>query len=162
MGAAFEAIVSLAVDAPLTEVMRLRILWAMYAMGRFDESQLQQCLAAEHEHMRVWAVRLLGDQDRLSEDALKQFAVMAKSDKSSLVRLYLASALQRIPLDKRWPIAEGLLSHAEDAKDHNLPLMIWYGVEPLVPTDKKRAIALAAKSKIPLVRQYIARRAAAK
>ena len=24
------------------------------------------------------------------------------------------------------------LSHAEDAKDHNLPLMIWYGIEPLV------------------------------
>ena len=69
---------------------------------------------------------------------------------------------QRIPLEKHWPIAEGLISHAEDANDHNLWLMICSGLEPLVPLDKKQAIALAAKSKIPLVRQYIARRPAAK
>jgi hypothetical protein len=59
-------------------------------------------------------------------------------------------------------VAEGLLSHSEDAKDPNLPLMIWYGIEPLVSADSKRAVALAAKSKLPLVRQYLARRVAEK
>lgn len=162
MDAAYAAIVALASDAPLDGEMFLRLLWALHAIGRAGESQLQSLLAAEDEHVRVWAVRLLCDRGPLSKEVLMQFAGMAHNDKSQLVRLYLASALQRIPLEKRWPIAEGLLTHAEDAKDHNLPLMIWYGIEPLVPLDKKRAIALAAKSKIPLVRQYIARRAAAK
>ena len=30
------------------------------------------------------------------------------SELSPLVRLYLASAMQRIPVDRRWPIAEAL------------------------------------------------------
>ena len=85
----------------------------------------------------------------------------ASSDASPYVRLYLASALQRIPYEQRWAIAEALGSHAGDAQDPNLPLMLWYGVEPLVPTNKPRAAALMAKMKIPVVREHIARRLAA-
>ena len=51
-------------------------------------------------------------------------------------------------------------SHAEDATDHNLPLMYWYAIEPLVPTDVNRAAKLAVDAKIPLVREFIARRLA--
>ena len=39
--------------------------------------------------------------------------------------------------------------------------MIWYGIEPLVPADPDRAAALLVKARIPLVREYIARRIAA-
>ena len=90
----------------------------------------------------------------------RSFAELAKSDPSPVVRLYLASALQRLPLDERWKIAEDLLSHAEDAADANLPLMYWYGIEPLVAADPARAMRLAATAKVPLVRQFIARRVA--
>jgi hypothetical protein len=74
----------------------------------------------------------------------------------------LASALQRVPLAERWTIAEALVQHEEDAKDQNLPLMIWYAIEPLVPKNSVAAIRLAAKCKIPMVREYISRRVAAK
>jgi len=40
--------------------------------------------------------------------------------------------------------------------------MIWYGIEPAVALDKDRALKLATTTKIPLLRQYIARRIAAK
>ncbi|MEZ6068251.1 MAG: c-type cytochrome [Planctomycetaceae bacterium] len=39
--------------------------------------------------------------------------------------------------------------------------MYWYAIEPLVPANPERAIQLAAESKIPLVTQFIYRRAAA-
>lgn len=78
-----------------------------------------------------------------------------------MVRLYLASALQRMPLDQRWAIAQNLVGHAEDANDHNLPKIIWYGVEPLAASDAPSALKLAASSKIPLVASFIARRAIA-
>ena len=39
-----------------------------------------------------------------------------------------------------------------------LPLMIWYGVEPLVPADQRRAVALASGCQIPIVRRFVARR----
>ena len=48
---------------------------------------------------------------------------------------------QRFAPGKRRPIAGGMFSHAEDAKDHNLPLTICCSVELLVSTDKKRAVA---------------------
>ena len=61
-------------------------------------------------------------------------------------------------IDQRWPLAEALCSHSEFADDRMLPLMIWYGIEPAVPRDRARALKLIAASKIPLVRQYAARR----
>ena len=89
-----------------------------------------------------------------------RLAEMAARDESAFVRLYLASGLQRLRESERWPIAEGLLRHAEDAQDANLPLMIWYGVEPAVHYDAERGLALLGRAKIPLVREYIARRLA--
>ncbi len=53
------------------------------------------------------------------------------------------------------------MSHEQDAEDHNLPLMIWYGMEPVVPQDPARALQLAETSGIAKLRQFIIRRAAA-
>ena len=78
------------------------------------------------------------------------------------MRLYLASALQRLPLEKRWPIAEALVSREEDATDHNLPKLYWYGIEPLVHEDIGRFVSLARQARIPLIQQFIARRATEK
>jgi putative heme-binding domain-containing protein len=74
------------------------------------------------------------------------------------VRLYLASALQRIDPAARWPIAAALLQRAEDAGDHNLPTMIWLGVEPLVAGGADESLAHAADSRIPQLARFIARR----
>jgi putative heme-binding domain-containing protein len=60
----------------------------------------------------------------------------------------------------RWSIVEALAAHGEDAADHNLPLMYWYAIDPLVPTDLNRASAIAANTNIPLLRQFIAQRLA--
>jgi hypothetical protein len=68
--------------------------------------------------------------------------------------------LQRVPVNRRLTIAEGLVSHAEDVADPSLPLMIWYGIEPAVPLQRTEALAFASRSKIPLVREFIARRVA--
>ena len=54
-----------------------------------------------------------------------------------------------------------LAAHAEDKQDHNLPLMIWYTLEPAVPTDSERALAIAKSTELPRLAQYIARRIAA-
>ena len=56
---------------------------------------------------------------------------MAKAEGSALVRLYIASALQRVPAEKRWDAVTALFSRAEDSNDHNQPLMAWYAAEPL-------------------------------
>ena len=64
-----------------------------------------------------------------------------------------------MPAAQRWGIVEALAAHGEDAADHNLPLMVWYAAEPLAAEDPARALALAAKAKLPLL-AFMARRIA--
>jgi putative membrane-bound dehydrogenase-like protein len=137
--------------------VKLRLLWMAHATKSLDEEAYKDCLGADDEHLRAWAIRL-----RLEGPApdLTVLAAMAKQDPSPVVRLELASALQRLAPPDRAAIAEGLLGREEDAADAQIPLMIWYGIEPLVSSDKGRALTLLSQAKIPQVRQYITRRLA--
>ncbi|MEE9128050.1 MAG: family 16 glycoside hydrolase, partial [Planctomycetota bacterium] len=139
---------------------KLRALWALHATGGLTEQLAVEQLSSAEEYVRAWAIQLLLEDRNASAAVRKRLAEMARTEPSPVVRLYLASALQRLPHEDRWPIAEGLVTRAEDRSDHNLPLMIWYGVEPLVPTDPERALRLAASSRVPKVTRFIYRRMA--
>jgi putative membrane-bound dehydrogenase-like protein len=138
---------------------KLRAVWALHVTAGLAESLLMELCASPHESIRGWAVQCSLEDRQASEQVLRKLAELAVKDPSPWVRLGLASGLQRLPLDKRWPIAEALLAHAEDAADANLPLMIWYGVQPLAEADAERFMALIRIAKIPLLREFVARRA---
>jgi putative membrane-bound dehydrogenase-like protein len=137
---------------------RLRAMWALHVTGGFQESQLMELLGDKDEYIRAWTIQLLCEDASPSIAALQEFESMAKKDASPVVRLYLASALQKIGAKERWPIARSLVAHGEDAKDHNLPKMIWYGIEPLIQERADAALALASESKMPTITRYVARR----
>ena len=147
-------------DAKLTVPQRLRALWALHATGGFDESIAKTLFAGKEPWLRAWAVQLLCEKSAPSDETLKDLARIARLGDSATVRLYLASALQRIPVEKRWDIVAGLMAHPEDQTDPNLALMIWYGMEPLIPSDPARAASLLAGAKAPKIQEYIARRMA--
>lgn len=138
--------------------LRLRGMWALYVTNRLSIKELQASLADKDEYVRAWAIQLLCEDKASGTAALAAFAKMAKDDPSPVVRLYLASALQRVDTETAWKIAEQLSRHGEDNEDHNLPKMIWFGLEPLVKTNPQRALELAAQAQIPLVSKYVARR----
>lgn len=138
---------------------KLRALWALQCLGGLDEEFLIGQLDHANEYVRAWAVRLLFERQPVSRAALTHLKITA-TDESSLVRLHLASSLQRLPLQDRWDFVQLAVKQAKDADDHNLPLMIWYAIEPLVGIDRQRFVALAGKSELPLVTRFIARRAA--
>jgi putative heme-binding domain-containing protein len=147
-------------SSDLDASQRLRALWALHVTGGLDAKRKLALLDDRHEHVRAWTIQLLAENGAPTSGALARFTALATNDPSPVVRLYLASVLQRLPASAAWPIAEGLVAHAEDATDANLPLIIWYGVEPLVPTDPERAMRLATTARIPLVRRFVARRLA--
>jgi len=131
------------------------------ALGLLEDELISgYVLDRDHpEAARASAVTAIADGSA-REGALLRVLKTAQTDPSPKVRLAVASALQRLPIDQRWDIAEALTQHGEDATDHNLPQMYWYAIEPCVPTNPERALELAAGSKIPLVAQHIARRVA--
>ena len=140
--------------------LRLRALWALRVTGNLDEKKLEGLLQDSSEHLRAWAIQLLCENKKPSEAARAEFARMAHEDKSPLVRLYLASAMQRLLLKQRVPVLAHLLAHTEDKDDQNLPLMYWYATEPVVAADRVAAVKLLTACQIPKVRQFITHRMA--
>jgi len=150
-----------AMFAEQTDIPRkLRALWALYVIGELPPEFLFEQLQHSDEYIRGWAVRLLCEPQNPSSAALARLSEMATSDPSPYVRLQLASALQRLPASAKWPIAEALVQHAEESTDDNLPLLIWYAIEPLVHDDAARLVQLAVMTRIPLVARHIGRRVA--
>ena len=137
---------------------RLRALWALHVTKSFENKQLENLLTDSDEYVRAWAIQLLCEDKSPSTDAQAEFIKMAKEDKSPVVRLYLAAALQRINEASAWKIAAELAKHGEDREDHNLPKMIWFGLEPLVKSNPSLGLELAKTSQIPMITKYIARR----
>jgi putative membrane-bound dehydrogenase-like protein len=135
---------------------KLRALWSLHVTGGVSAEQLATLLRHESEHIRWWALKFISDEQ--PQQFKTQIAELAKSDASPLVRLGVASTLQRLAHANRFPIAEALLQRTEDANDPNIPLMIWYGLEPAIKAHPARGIDLLANCKIPLARQFIARR----
>jgi putative membrane-bound dehydrogenase-like protein len=141
---------------------KLRHLWGLNAVSGIASPLMSELLTAKEDYVRAWAIQLAAENDKHTVALLKEFARMAREDQSPVVRLYLASALQRLPVAQRGEILEGLLGHAEDAKDHNLPLMYWFAAEPVAGESVASAAKLLSKTKIPQVREYITRRMTAK
>jgi len=139
---------------------RLRALWALWVSDGIDRPALVALLDDDSEHLRAWAVRLLCEDREPPPAARERFIRLAAEGDSPLVRLHLASALQRLEPASRWPLAEALATRAEDVDDPNLPLMTWYGLEPLVHDDVARFVAVAERAASPLLRRHIARRVA--
>ncbi|HXJ76225.1 MAG TPA: c-type cytochrome, partial [Candidatus Dormibacteraeota bacterium] len=166
-------------------VVKLRALWTLSLIGGTDDGFLRAQLRHPNEHVRTWAVRLLTDswpldttlsgrpaQPTQSEShealvnsaasaaTLKDLIGLAGVDPSGLVRLALASTLQRLPVAQRAELAAPLLRHQADAQDHNLPLLLWYSLIPLAEADPAALAALAGQTQLPLTRTLIARRLA--
>ncbi len=139
---------------------RLRALWALFVTGGTDEAFLQELLADQSEYVRAWSVRLLSDAPSVSDKTIKLWETLAASDASPFVRLHLASAVLQLPLEQRWGIVAQLIQQADDAADPFLPLMVWYGLEPLIPEDPERALNFLHTTKIDKLRPFMARRAA--
>ncbi|MCA9212511.1 MAG: c-type cytochrome [Planctomycetales bacterium] len=139
---------------------KLRAMWALRVTGGADEEFLVNALSHDNDDIRSWAVTLLCEDREPSANTMRRFVEMASSGSSSLVRLSLASALQRFEFSDRWELATALASRSDDRTDPNLPLMIWYGCESLVNADLQRFANLAATASIPRVRINAARRIA--
>jgi putative membrane-bound dehydrogenase-like protein len=137
---------------------KLRILWALHVTDGLSVDWLLRQLDAEHEQIRAWAVRLLVDDQAVRHDLSSQFARLASSESSWLVRMELASALQRLPHAQRWPIARALATDRSSLQDLNLVRMVWYGLEPVVATDPARALSLVEANVAPKIRRFVARR----
>jgi hypothetical protein len=63
-------------------------------------------LRQANEYVRAWAVQLLCEDKKISQ-VLKEFARLARGTIHPSFPLYLAAAMQRLPIDDdRWEVIE--------------------------------------------------------
>jgi putative heme-binding domain-containing protein len=137
---------------------RMRAMWAMHITSNLSQGELLTALSDKDEYVRAWAIQMSCEDMSAPKSAVDRMVTMSRQDPSPVVRLYLAASLQRVNAGERWRISEGLISKAKDIDDHNIPKMIWYGMEDLVRQNPGRAITLAASGKIPLIAEFTSRR----
>jgi len=178
----FDAADTLAAADPRVSVSahRVRAMLTLHLIGALTAADLEDRLNHSDEHVRTWAVRLLTERwpldaalgpvpvteavaarvDAKSHQLLCRLTGLAQEDSSGLVRLAVSSILQRLPVDRRCELATALVSHSEDATDHNLPLLVWYGLIPVAEENPAALVEVALQCRWPTTRRLIARRLA--
>ena len=165
---------------------RLERIQTLRGLGPLSQEQIERLLsqtAAEHGEgrasprnsaLRVIAIQelvagspldtILGvrpSSDVLPEDwAIRRLIELACTETEGAELLALASVLQRLPVDRRLEIARGIARNTAYAEDHNLPLMVWYGLLPVANHTPQELALFTIECPFPTTRRLIARRLA--
>ncbi|WP_231617492.1 PVC-type heme-binding CxxCH protein [Novipirellula aureliae] len=170
---------NLLVDKSNSPAVTVQSLLTLHACSKLDQDEVVRLMTTHpYPSVRRTAVRIATEawpiddvmgpswkanfsatvnQDNSLDKLVETFANMARNESNASVRLALASTLQRLPIDRRKTLAIELVAHAEDAGDHNIPLMIWYGLIPLGSRDAGELVEIAGRCRIPTTLKWIAR-----
>lgn len=111
-------------------------LWALYLNGALSDPLALEMLSHANPLVRQWTIRLLGDEQTVSEPLQKKLLSMAQEEADVRVRSQLASTLRRLPGDQSLRILRVMLNQDTDASDIHIPLLLWWAIESKVDTDR--------------------------
>lgn len=140
--------------------LQLRRLWILDVTGGLKYDRLLPLLQLDDEQVRTAVVKLIAEHFPNEKSVAQTLNRLASRDSSGLVLTFIASALQKMPADTRFNVAQSLIKRRELANDRVLPLMLWYGLEAVVPKNAEAALKVVADSQMPLVTECITRRLA--
>ncbi len=141
--------------------LALEGLWALHLSGGFGESYALRTLGHANPHVRLWTVRLLGDDNRVSTDVAKKLASIARSDPHKEVRVQLACTARRLKTEHALPIIRELLARDEDVNDIHQPLLLWWAIEQHAASGRDQIIKMLAESdawRLAMVEKHITSR----
>ncbi len=141
----------------------LEALWALHlsnrnAPGSPIRSSLTKYLAHADPQVRLWTVRLTGDEPQISRDQAKALHDLAAREPSLEVRAQLACTAKRLPVAESLALFSTLAARDEDAKDARQPLLLWWALEVHCGANRSAVLNLFQDSTLwrqPLVEQHI-------
>jgi putative heme-binding domain-containing protein len=144
----------------LSTASPLEWLWAAHLVGAFDNEFAEKQLYHRDPQVRLWTIRLLGDERRVSPAIAKQLAELAAAETNLEVRAQLACTARRLPAADALPIVGNLLARDADAGDPRQPLLLWWAIEDKCAANRDAVLALLSGGahsiwERPIVRQHI-------
>lgn len=109
--------------------LALQGLWAHYVTFGLDESLMLQLLDHPDPYVRFWAVRLLGDEGKVSRMPAEKLVSLAANEPSPVVRSQLAASAKRIIDSTGLEIAKQLLKSHPAESDERISWLIWWAIE---------------------------------
>lgn len=108
----------------------LEALWTLHRLQSMDNHYWVEALKHISPSIRLWAIRLLGDQSEvLTEEVFKQIKSLARIEINPEVIAQLLCSLRRIPVDQSNDILALLINRDEILADPFLPNLVWWAVE---------------------------------
>ncbi|MDH4093110.1 MAG: dehydrogenase, partial [Cyclobacteriaceae bacterium] len=126
----------------------LEALWAINLSGGFDDTVAVIALHHSDPFVRMWAIRLLGDENKVSPAISVELSRLASVEPHAEVRSQLAATAKRLPGVQSIPIIKNLLMHHDDDDDADIPLQIWWALESKAVSDRKEVLAMFENSSI--------------
>jgi putative membrane-bound dehydrogenase-like protein len=139
----------------------LEALWGLYQSGGFNDEIAAELLGHANPFVRVWTVRLLGDEKSVSSPIGAKLAELARRETNVEVRSQLAATAKRLPVEMSLAIVRGLVGHSEDTADPRLPLQIWWAIEVHAAKHPEAITQFFAPQdlySLPLVEQFLLNR----
>lgn len=120
----------------------LDAFWALNLCGVLTEREASKTLHHRNPQVRLWTVRLLGDEKNISTPLAQEFESLAENEHELEVRSQLACTAKRLPAKDALPIVKALLAHDEDASDSRIPLQLWWAIESKADADRDAVLEL--------------------
>lgn len=128
----------------------LGALWALHQGASLDDATAILALQHKDAAVRLWAVRLLGDEYGIQRNlglpperteayplptpVYEAMVGVARVEGDAEVRSQLAATTRRLENSQAFPLLAALLTHDEDADDPYIPLLCWWVLEAHIPS----------------------------
>jgi len=107
----------------------LERLWALYLSGGWSESVARELLGHTDPFVRLWAVRLLGDDRQVAPETLSRLVAAAAQESNLEVRGQMAATAKRLKASDGLALVKALASRSDDVEDNRIPLLLWWAIE---------------------------------
>jgi putative membrane-bound dehydrogenase-like protein len=114
------------------DVAALEALWALYASGGFSDEFGVEVLGHPDEHVRAWAVRLLGESESGRTAGQAAFQQLAQVDTSAVVLAQIACTARSLGATQAAAVVLGVMTNPAAASDPVLPLLVWWAAESAI------------------------------
>jgi putative heme-binding domain-containing protein len=139
----------------------LECLWALNLVGGLDEPAALAMLEHADPYVRLWTIRLLGDQNQFPASIAARLIKLARTEPDVEVRVQVACSIRRLPVSDLLPIWRQLVTRDEDVNDPHVPLSLWWALEAKAESSRDAVLALFEDSglwRLPLVEKVILER----
>lgn len=109
--------------------LALEALWALAASGGWSEGDYTNVGEHPNDYVRAWMIRLIGDDETVSEAVFESLRETARREKSHPVAAQIACTARRFTPRQEVAIVDALLDNPILSDDPQLPLLVWWAQE---------------------------------